>query len=144
MSIASKQETSAIPHFDQDDVETWDMLFSAYLRGKRNSHRALTEDCPVLDAAAHQALFDADGNPTDASREFETLFKKRRFLWRKRNDVAYSALVQACSKSSAATNLLMLNRTKTAKHIFNALKAKFDMKNVTPVAQSKLNEAYGM
>ena len=130
--MSSYKVENDCPIFDPDNLQKYEIQMDAYLRGKKRSNTALTDSKPVLDVAMLESL-KADGADTEASIKFQDKFKGRFLLWRKRNDVAYAALVRSCNSNAAATNLIMLNPKATAKELFKKLKDKFDLSSVTSV-----------
>ena len=141
--MSAKYDTDC-PMLDVENLDNWDLRMNAYLRGKKQAHTALEQPKPKKDLQKLATLLGPLGEPTDASRAYESTVRRAKKSWKRKNDICYSALVQACARNAAATNLLMLNKKASAQKLRKLIKEKFDLSSVTTVVQAKIEEANGL
>ena len=127
------------PWIIPQDMPKWKVLFFAHLRPKKGD-LAINYSKPKLNEEDLATLLGEDKQETEASKAYKEIHKLNVKKWAKRNDIAYSALVKACTRSPSATTVILDNPNATAGKLFKKLMERFDQSGMTGVVQAKLAE----
>ena len=112
MSTTDYDKNEGFPWIIPQDMPKWKVLFFAHLRPKKGD-LAITHAKPKLNEEELATLL-ADSEETEASKAYREIHKYNVKQWAKINDIAYSALVKACTRSPSATTVILDNPNATA------------------------------
>ena len=133
----------AAPQFSSIEVEKWNLLLRAYLK-RDDAEWVLVEEEPVPNVEKANELLGPNGEHTDRWKKFVTKEKQLHDHWKKKNGVAYSAIVEGCEGHNGAM-LVVMERAGNdcAKGLYDALMKKFRFKH-TALLQMELARFNGM
>ena len=124
MSTASKPDSSAnfmvlssgLPEFDAKSFLHGKFLFTSFLQRIDNSHRALETDMPELVSEENFSENSRTAHSAASKKKLAQKNKAKRAHWIKRNNVALSFLVTACTgeKNRTAMQIVKNYRLKLA------------------------------
>jgi hypothetical protein len=133
-----------IPELNPNNFMLYELLLTAWLKRFHSSDKALTEEAPEFNWDEIGPTLTPDGDDTDETAVVRKEFNESYRMWEKRNDIAYSSIVESCQNNPTAMILILELNTTNAKTLWNAIRDKFNLQylSIRQRELAKFNSLY--
>jgi hypothetical protein len=120
-----------IPELNTDNFMIYEVLIVAWLKRFHSSDRALREDAPTFEIDDYAETLDDDGEDTEQTAVLREAHNEAYRMWQKRNDIAYSSIVESCQHNPTAMLLILETQSTNAKTLWQAIVKKFNLQHLS-------------
>jgi hypothetical protein len=119
-----------IPELNTENFMVYEVLLVAWLKRFHSSDRALREDAPTFKVEDYAHTLDEDGEDTEETTVLREVHNESYRMWQKRNDIAYSSIVESCQHNPTAMLLILETQSTVAKILWDAIVKKFNLQHL--------------
>jgi hypothetical protein len=116
-----------IPELNIKNFMLYELLIKSWLKRFHSSDKALTENEPKFNLEDYADTLDEEGEDTEETAVRRSTHREDYRMWVKRNDIAYSSIVESCQNNPTAMLLILELGTTSAKELWEQIVKKFNL-----------------